>query len=190
MNFDNKKLCFSFQAFAFHCPDLGMDGSERDLEEDVIYQNYSASEVLVQGLAGVVSQDDVGLMVRAQKEMLQRFEKTNEMLSNVNSLSGVRLDRANKDFRKHTQNVLEMKKDLETIFRRLRIIKEKLNKQCPEAYSAIIGANVQEKEEDDEYDLAIKERKVQEQLAAVAEQSEGDQNSETISKDGGNLIDL
>ena len=34
-------------------------------------------------------------MVRAQKEMLQRFEKTNEMLTNVNSLSAVRLEKVN-----------------------------------------------------------------------------------------------
>ena len=35
-------------------------------------------------------------MVRAQKEMLQRFEKTNEMLTNVNSLSAVRLEKVSK----------------------------------------------------------------------------------------------
>ena len=35
-------------------------------------------------------------MVRAQKEMLQRFEKTNEMLTNVNSLSAVRLEKVRK----------------------------------------------------------------------------------------------
>ena len=58
-----------------------------------IYQNYTASEVMVQGLAGVVNQGDVEEMVRAQKEMLQRFEKTNEMLTNVNSLSAVRLEK-------------------------------------------------------------------------------------------------
>ena len=58
-----------------------------------IYQNYTASEVMVQGLAGVVNQGDVEEMVRAQKEMLQRFEKTNEMLTNVNSLSTVRLEK-------------------------------------------------------------------------------------------------
>ena len=36
-------------------------------------------------------------MVRAQKEMLQRFEKTNEMLTNVNSLSAVRLEKVRKE---------------------------------------------------------------------------------------------
>ena len=34
--------------------------------------------------------------MRAQKEMLQRFEKTNEMLTNVNSLSAVRLEKVSK----------------------------------------------------------------------------------------------
>ena len=144
-----------------------------------IYQNYTASEVMVQGLAGVVNQGDVEEMVRAQKEMLQRFEKTNEMLTNVNSLSAVRLEKvrlftcyavtclpffipqANNDFKKHTQNIVEMKKDLESIFKRLKIIKQKLNKQMPEAYEAVIGASEREsgKEEDDEYDMAIRERR-------------------------------
>ena len=141
---------------------LMMDGSERDFEDDAIYQNYSASEVFIQGVAGMVSQDDVGRMVQAQKEMLQRFEKTNAMLSNVNNLSSVRLDRANKDFRKHSQNVLDMKKDLEMVFKRLRSIKEKLKTQCPEAYSEVIGAKEEVKEEDDEYDIAIRARKEQE----------------------------
>merc|ERR1711988_1604474 len=131
-----------------------------------IYQNYTASEVMVQGLAGVVNQGDVEEMVRAQKEMLQRFEKTNEMLTNVNSLSAVRLEKANNDFKKHTQNIVEMKKDLESIFKRLKIIKQKLNKQMPEAYEAVIGASEREsaKEEDDEYDVAIRERRRKEML--------------------------
>merc|ERR1719397_1227337 len=59
-------------------------------------------------------------MVRAQKKMLQRFEKTNEMLTNVNTLSATRLDRATTDFKKHTAMVIDMKKDLDSIFRRIR----------------------------------------------------------------------
>ena len=70
---------------------------------------------------------------------------------------------ANSDFKKHTQNVVEMKKDLEHIFKRLKIIKQKLNKQMPEAYDSVIGVKTCEnvKEEDDEYDIAIKEKKLQ-----------------------------
>merc|ERR1712126_245820 len=124
--------------------------------EDEIYQNYTASEVVLQG-----------------------FEKTNEMLSNVNSLSAVRLDRANKDFRKHTQNMLEMKRDLDTIFRRLKTIKQKMNRQMPEAYEAVLGgAKDVVKEEDDEYDIAIKERKLQEQLSAISLDKQSDKTSD------------
>ena len=147
-----------------------------------IYQNYSASEVLVQGLAGVVNQGDVEQMVRAQKQMLQRFEKTNEMLTNVNSLSAVRLEKANNDFKKHTQNILEMKKDLDYIFKKLKIVKQKLNKQMPEAYSAVMGQESERKrEEDDEYDVAIRERKNREE--AELEESICKEAKETVDKD-------
>ena len=112
-----------------------------------------------QGLAGVVSQADVELMVRAQKKMLQRFEKTNAMLSNVNSLSATRLAKAEKDFKDHTQNVVEMKKDLENIFMRIRKIKVRLADQMPVAYSIVGGREQEDKEEDDEYDVAIREGK-------------------------------
>ena len=52
--------------------------SEEKLKEDAnpqqemecsIYQNYTASEVFVQGLAGLVNQQDVESMIRAQKKM-------------------------------------------------------------------------------------------------------------------------
>jgi KxDL motif-containing protein 1 len=92
-----------------------------------------------QGLAGIINQSDVEFIVRAQKKMLQRFEKTNEMLTNVNSLSATRLERAQNDFRKHTQNIGEMKRDLEQIFKRIRGIKAKLAAQMPEAYSQAVG---------------------------------------------------
>ena len=77
---------------------------------------------------------------------------------------------ANNDFKKHTQNVVEMKRDLESIFKRLKIIKQKLNKQMPEAYNHVIGPKETVKEEDDEYDVAIKERK-QLEAATLGEQS-------------------
>ena len=146
-----------------------------------------------QGLAGIVNQGDVELMVgpvlasslptqvRAQKKMLQRFEKTNEMLTNVNTLSATRcaaapylprLERANNDFKKHTAMVVDMKKDLDSIFKRIRGIKAKLARQMPEAYGRA-GVEEQVGEEDDEYDEAIRRRKEAEARAAEAKEEEG-----------------
>ena len=46
-----------------------------------------------------LSFQDVEAVIRAQKRMLQRFEKTNEMLANCNTLSATRLERATRDFK-------------------------------------------------------------------------------------------
>jgi len=128
--------------------------------EESICQNFSASKLLVQDVAGLVSQDDVELIVRAQKKVLQRYEKTNEMLSNVNILSASRLSTAQREFKIHTQNLLEMKKEMERIFIRIRKIKGKLADQMPTAYLAVVGEREEtNKEEDDEYDIAIKQNK-------------------------------
>lgn len=66
---------------------------------------------------------------------LQRFEKTNEMLTNCNALSVNRLKSAGTEFKKHTQLLLEMKKDLDSIFKRIRVMTTKLASQYPEAFS-------------------------------------------------------
>ncbi|KAK7789313.1 hypothetical protein R5R35_013286 [Gryllus longicercus] len=109
---------------------------ESDLGSIECFQNYTAPEVFIQGLAGIVNQQDVEAMIRAQKQMLQRFEKTNEMLTNCNALSVNRLKTAGTEFKKHTQLLLEMKKDLDNIFKRIRVLKNKLSSQYPEGFEA------------------------------------------------------
>ncbi|XP_035789393.1 kxDL motif-containing protein CG10681-like [Anopheles albimanus] len=99
------------------------------------FQNYTAAEVFVQGLAGLVNQTDVEVMIRAQKQMLQRFEKTNEMLLNCNALSASRMKIATDDFKKHTKLLHDMKKDLDYIFRKIRMIKTKVGNQYPAAFA-------------------------------------------------------
>lgn len=66
---------------------------------------------------------------------LQRFEKTNEMLTNCNQLSINRLKSAGAEFKKHTALLIEMKKDLDYIFKRIRIVKNKLSQQYPQAFN-------------------------------------------------------
>jgi hypothetical protein len=57
------------------------------------------------------------------------------MLTNCNALSVNRLKSAGSEFKKHTQLLLEMKKDLDSIFKRIRVMKTKLASQYPQAFS-------------------------------------------------------
>ncbi|XP_024085142.1 kxDL motif-containing protein CG10681 isoform X1 [Cimex lectularius] len=109
---------------------------ESDLGSIECFQNYTASEVFIQGLAGMVHQQDVESMIRAQKQMLQRFEKTNEMLMNCNTLCVTRLRTAATEFKKHTSLLIEMRKDLDNIFNRIQTIKSRTSSLYPDAFAA------------------------------------------------------
>lgn len=96
----------------------------------------TASQVFCGRVLGMVNAEDVNAIILAQKNMLDRFEKTNEMLLNFNNLSSVRMQQMSERFLHHTRTLVEMKKDLDSIFRRIRTLKGKLAKQYPEAFSS------------------------------------------------------
>nr|CAG4635031.1 EOG090X0CBU [Alona affinis] len=98
------------------------------------FQNFTPAEVFVQGCAGFTNQHDIESMIRAQKQMLQRFEKTNEMLVNCNALSQVHLQKATQEFKKHIQLLNEIKKDLDNIFKRVKALKAKTAHQYPQEF--------------------------------------------------------
>ena len=82
------------------------------------------------------------------------------MLSNCNALSQARLERATRDFKGHTQHIAMLKKDLDNVFKRIRALKLKVATQYPDSFQAIEpAAAATAGEEDDEYDIAIKERR-------------------------------
>lgn len=81
---------------------------------------------------------------------LQRFEKTNEMLTNCNALSASRLKTVAPEFKKHTQLLLETKKDLDYIFKKIRAIKQKLSAQYPEEFAEAVRSSIAEECEEDE----------------------------------------
>ena len=63
---------------------------------------------------------------------LNKFEKTNEMLINCNSLSTSYYDKLQSNFRRNTQLMEEIHKDLNYIFRTIRSIKQTIKVQHPE----------------------------------------------------------
>merc|ERR1712226_1732959 len=82
--------------------------------------------------------------------MMARFEKTNEMLLNFNMLSAGRYDATQNEFKKHTRLLLDMKKDLDSIFKRVRVLKAKLSKQHPQAFKSVSNVFDEEEEEEEE----------------------------------------
>ncbi|XP_055937936.1 kxDL motif-containing protein 1-like [Argiope bruennichi] len=114
--------------------------------------NASAPIVFVQSLQHQVNEHDINAIIQSQKHMLARFEKTNEMLANCNTLLASRYVTASKELKKHISFLIELKKDLETIFRRIRFLKMKLSQQYSEAFSAASSSvfNVLDEEEEQE----------------------------------------
>ncbi|XP_064175748.1 kxDL motif-containing protein 1-like isoform X1 [Anguilla rostrata] len=111
----------------------------------------TASGMFCDRMLSMVNSEDVNAIIQAQRHMLDRFEKTNEMLLNFNGLSNVRLQQMNERFLHHTRTLVEMKKDLDSVFRRIRTLKSKIAKQYPDAFSNVHESPVLE-DEDDEFD--------------------------------------
>lgn len=75
------------------------------------------------------------------------------MLLNCNALSTSRLKVASEEFKKHTKLLAEMKKDLDYIFKKLRVIKSKVSTQYPDAFAEVNFSNktfAEEAEEDED----------------------------------------
>ncbi|XP_023619758.1 kxDL motif-containing protein 1 isoform X3 [Myotis lucifugus] len=118
-------------------------------EEEEMDPPASASRVFCSRILSMVNVDDVNAIILAQKNMLDRFEKTNEMLVNFNNLSNARLQQMSERFLHHTRTLTEMKRDLDSIFRRIRTLKGKLARQYPEAFSHVPEASLLEDDDED-----------------------------------------
>ncbi|XP_060080793.1 kxDL motif-containing protein 1-like [Ylistrum balloti] len=101
-------------------------------DEGCCPSSVAFTEALMEQIKGA----DVAAMVELQRDMLSRYEKTNEMLINFNMLSSTRFDATSQAFRSHTLLLYDMKKDLDAVFRRIRSLKQRLSKMYPEAFSA------------------------------------------------------
>lgn len=113
-----------------------------------------SSIAFTEALVEQVNKNDVNAMVLLQREMLSRYEKTNEMLINFNMLSSARFEATSEEFRKHTLLLYEMKRDLNTIFKRIRVLKQRLGKLYPEAFSVCSDVYDLMDEEDEEENTA------------------------------------
>ncbi|XP_033108869.1 kxDL motif-containing protein 1-like [Anneissia japonica] len=98
----------------------------------------AGSDVFVESLNSLVNEDDMNAVLNAQAMMLGRFEKTNEMLAKFNHLSMSQFEKVSTEVKGHTAMLHGMRKDIDSIFRRIRILKTKLATEYPEAFKLAI----------------------------------------------------
>lgn len=72
------------------------------------------------------------------------------MLTNCNALSASRLKTVAPEFKKHTQMLVDMKKDLDYIFKKIRAIKTKLSSQYPNEFAEAVRNSLAEECREDE----------------------------------------
>uniref|UniRef100_A0A0N5AR94 KxDL domain-containing protein n=1 Tax=Syphacia muris TaxID=451379 RepID=A0A0N5AR94_9BILA len=95
---------------------------------------HYSEDHLVEALASQIDAENVATIINLQKKSLGRFEKTNEMLVNCCALSGERLEVAKKELTDQRDIIIQVKSDLESIFRRITIFKQRLASRYPDAY--------------------------------------------------------
>lgn len=98
---------------------------------------YQSGDHLVEALASQIDAENVATIISLQKKSLGRFEKTNEMLINCCALSGKCLEKAKKELLEHRDMIMQMKADLESIFRRITVFKQRLAARYPETYQYV-----------------------------------------------------
>lgn len=124
---------------------------------------------------------------------MQRFEKTNEMLTNCNALSASRLKTVAPEFKKHTQLLIDMKKDLDYIFKKIRAMKAKLSTQYPSEFAEALRNSLAEECQEDETPFSSQKKEKVETEAASGGQatnnssSESDLQSKCNSSDGDSI---
>ncbi|XP_056662565.1 kxDL motif-containing protein 1-like [Monodelphis domestica] len=79
-----------------------------------------------------------------------QFEKTNEMVLNFNKLSNIYMQHMSEHFTHQSKTMMEMRKDLDSIYFRLQTLKIKLSKEYQNAFNHIHESPIPEEEEDDD----------------------------------------
>ncbi len=105
-------------------------------------------ETLVEKLTKLMNEENVISIRQEQLKMMNDLELANWKLASVNEISETTFNNCAADFKQYTKMLLDMKKQLDSIFRRIRTLKLKAASMYPEAYR-LAEEKMAKKEESD-----------------------------------------
>ena len=122
--------------------------SEEDSETNE--EDHSGREAFLDAITGLMDQDKIIAIRREQSQMMNTLETANCKLSSLNEFSEATFQNCAAEFRHHTKTLVDMKKQLDSIFRRIRHLKAKVSTLYPEAYATVLEKYAHDKSIDEE----------------------------------------
>ena len=116
-------------------PDADTFTPDDHIEEEAT-RTGSDGDTFIKNLSEIVPHDKIVAIRQEQAKMLQVLEITNWKLGSLNDVSEETFQRSVADFRQKTKMLGDMKKQLDSIFRRIRHLKAQVAASHPEAYAA------------------------------------------------------
>lgn len=132
--------------------DLQDEDKEETNEEDEEHKDTEPQASFATLLTEILPHDKVISIRQDQAIMLQTLELANWKLSSLNDVSESTYQRCALEFRQTTKTLSEMKKQLDSIFRRIRHLKAQVAANYPEAYATIASKYKEEYNEFDDED--------------------------------------
>eukprot|EP00002_Diphylleia_rotans_P034472 TRINITY_DN7409_c0_g4_i1.p1 TRINITY_DN7409_c0_g4~~TRINITY_DN7409_c0_g4_i1.p1 ORF type:complete len:167 (-),score=51.03 TRINITY_DN7409_c0_g4_i1:272-772(-) len=114
--------------------DLVEDGNQ-DRDGDQIAMSTSAAFALSKITHDMINHKEVQEIQESQVRALTELRQSNTMLSNFNALSTRNYEHVFRHFERHTKSLKEMKSDLDSIHKRLRALRTKLESKYPQSIS-------------------------------------------------------
>ena len=119
------------------------------MKEESTEKSASDGTAFVERLNGMVNHEDINSILELQGVMLQRFEKSNTQLDRLNDFSRQRYLETVEQFRRYTHILIKMKRNLDSVFRRIKDLKHRLQSQHPEDFMMVAG-EINDLEQDNE----------------------------------------
>ena len=104
-------------------------------DSENVCPNGKGLEEFLEKLTGLMHQDNVIAIRHEQMKIMNNLEVANWKLASLNDISETTFMKCSADFKQHIKMLQDMKKQLDSIFRRIRNLKVKAASLYPEAYA-------------------------------------------------------
>ena len=120
--------------------DTEKDETQDDFELEKREQLPQLGDLFVDRFTDLINHEHVRDIRETQSQMLHTLELSNSKLASLNNISEKTYEKTVSQFRHNIKMLQDMKKQLDSIFRRIRVLKGRVAAGYPQAYAAALEA--------------------------------------------------